>query len=104
MTLHSSTNKLPDFFCVCIGNSKLINSYTESFINFTVNFQVNDVRQIPIVVPTPGQINTAKNIYNSAVSIKKDLELGIVTKDVANKVLEQLQIVLDDFIYSLYSV
>lgn len=71
MTLHSTTDKFPDFLCVCIGNSSLINHYTESFINFTVNFQVNDVRQIPVVIPDTTQKESMEELFKTIYKYKK---------------------------------
>lgn len=71
MTLHALTELLPDYMIVCICNSNLINKYSESFINFTVNFQVNDVRQIPIVIPSKSKLMECKSLIEQIIALKK---------------------------------
>src|SRR5690606_4236529 len=51
-TSEEAKRLLTNKFLCCILNSYLNNRLTESFINFTVNFQMNDARQIPIIIPT----------------------------------------------------
>ncbi len=50
MSLFSSTF-LPDLLFVCIINSKFISEYVDNFVNSTSNFQINDARQLPFIIP-----------------------------------------------------
>lgn len=50
MSLFSMT-KIPDWFFVSLINSEFISLYVDSFINNTSHFQINDARQLPIVIP-----------------------------------------------------
>lgn len=45
--------EIPDWYFVCLINSKFISFYVDNFINSTSHFQINDARQLPIVIPRP---------------------------------------------------
>ena len=70
MALHCFCNKISDKFLVCIGNSDFASRYTESFVKFTVNFQVNDCRQIPIVIPTTKELLIFEKLFDKVLTIK----------------------------------
>ena len=42
--------------------------YTEAFVNFTVNFQVNDARQLPIIIPDKITLNKFESLYKTSYS------------------------------------
>lgn len=45
--------------------------YSETFINFTVNFQINDARILPIIIPTSEQLKRFKNLFNKALEFRR---------------------------------
>lgn len=51
MALHNYCDAVSNAYIVAICNTPFISRYTESFVNFTINFQVNDCRIIPIIIP-----------------------------------------------------
>lgn len=71
MSLHSMSPLLPDFYIVCLGNSNLMSRYSETFINFTVNFQINDARILPIIIPNEDELTAFKKVFDKALSMKK---------------------------------
>ena len=71
MSLHSMSSLLPDYYIVCLGNSNLMSRYSETFINFTVNFQINDARILPIIVPNQDELNSFRKVFDKALSMKK---------------------------------
>ena len=46
-----SMNQIPDWYYVSLINSELISLYVDNFVNNTSHFQINDARQLPIVIP-----------------------------------------------------
>ena len=101
MSLHSVVEKLVSHkFIVCIGNSALINQYTETFVNFTVNFQINDARQIPVIIPTNEELKKFEILFEKALKIK---QAQYQKKEAENKLLE-IQIKLDQMVYKLYKI
>ena len=52
MSLCCATNIISPQFITAVCNADFISKYTEGFVNSTVIFQINDCRQIPIVIPS----------------------------------------------------
>ena len=104
MSLSSLLEKVPEFFVVSIGNSDFISRYTETFINFTINFQVNDCRLIPIIIPTETQLKEFETIFNLAIEIKKNLLNNSISEKKAEIQLTEIQQKLDKMVNTLYSI
>ena len=104
MSLHSVVNCVSNKFIVCIGNCDLISRYTESFVNFTVNFQINDARQIPIIIPNKNQLEEFESLFNLAIEIKqKQFSSKIFTTEAEAK-LDKIQERLDQLVAELYEI
>jgi len=82
MSLFTKTY-LPDLLFVCLINSSFISEYVYSFINSTSHFQINDARQLPIIIPNDNQLQFFENIFNLAVSIQKEKFAGKITENEA---------------------
>lgn len=105
MTLFTQTN-LPDWYFVCIINSEFMSFYVDNFINNTSHFQINDARQVPIIIPTEQQLADIKTIYDASLALKKQ---QFLTDDVQKitKLEEQLnewQQKLDSYVLKLYGL
>lgn len=59
-------------------------------------FQINDVRQIPIVIPTTNQLVQFTNIFNRALLIKQTTN--------SESDLQQIQIELEELVLALYDI
>ena len=46
--------------------------YVDDFVNNTQTFQINDARQLPIIIPTDAQLEQFKSLYNNALELKKN--------------------------------
>lgn len=91
-------------YILALCNSKLINKYTESFINFTLAFQMNDARKIPIIIPTKEQLKYINNIVDNAIEIKKLQFNKSITEEKVNLELQKIQDKIDKFVYALYDI
>ena len=69
MSLFTKT-QIPDWFYVTIINTSFMSLYVDNFINNTSHFQINDARQVPIVIPSESQLKEAKHLFNNAFDIK----------------------------------
>lgn len=88
-------------FLICLCNSSFISRYTECFVNFSVNFQINDARQIPIVIPTQAQIKEFEVLFDKAYASQLEkFEKGIDN----SKYLSELQDELDKKVEELYGI
>jgi hypothetical protein len=91
-------------YIIALCNSKLINKYTESFINFTLNFQMNDARCIPIVIPTKEQLTYINDLVDKTIEIKKLQFNKNITEEKAKLELQKIQDKIDKFVYKLYDI
>ena len=104
MSLHSVIDTFTHKFIVCICNSDLISRYTESFLNFTVNFQINDARQIPIIIPSKENLKKYEDLFNHAIDIKKNQYSNKISLEVAETELSAIQEKLDKMTSKLYKI
>ncbi len=76
--------------------SYFIFKYKREFINSTSAFQINDARQLPIIIPTSFQIKTFQNIFEKALELKGQPEK-------ANE-LHNLEIILNKQVSEIYGI
>lgn len=67
----SLSEKTPDWYITCLLNSRVFDVYRKTFLNNTVSVLVNDLRMMPVVIPTVEQITRFKALFDEAVAIKK---------------------------------
>ena len=104
MTMFNLYKNINEKFIICICNSNLINRYTEAFINCTVNFQINDARQIPIVIPTEKQLKEAESLFDRGRAIREDFINGVIDDVTEDTLLKELQNEVDAFVLGLYGL
>jgi hypothetical protein len=85
-------------------NSYLIFFFKKTFINSTSGFQINDARQLPIIIPNAAQLQFFENIFNRAVAIQKDKFSGKMSELIAEKELDNIQKELDKFVEEMYLI
>ena len=104
MCLYALCNKVPEFYIVSLINSDFIGTYVKNFINNTQTFQINDARQLPIIVPDEEYLCIFKNLFENAVQTKK-LELNnSSSKAISERRLNELQVSLDETVSKLYTI
>lgn len=104
MTLHSYCNKISAKYIICIGNSDFASRYTETFVNFTVNFQVNDCRQIPLIIPTEKQLEDFEKLFDEAYLIKRKQYSCNATNIEFEEKLNNIQVRLNKMVNELYRI
>lgn len=72
MSLSSVFPKIPNYYIVTLLNSDLLFEYYREYLNCTVNVQINDIRQIPIIVPSFGDLKVIQDLFNKAYKNKKN--------------------------------
>lgn len=95
---------LSDKFLCCVLNSFLNNRLTESFINFTVNFQMNDARQIPIIIPTNEELKAFEKKYDQCFAIQEEYFAGEIDKAEARNQLRPIEAEIDEMVNKLYGI
>lgn len=98
MSLFTQT-QIADSYFVAIINSELISLYVDNFINNTSHFQINDARQLPIVIPSDEALSKLVGIVNDACSVKASIQGSS-----ENVKLNLLQRSVDEYIRDLYQI
>lgn len=102
MSLFSILNSTPNFYLVTLLNSELLFNYYREFINCTVNIQINDIRQLPIIIPTKEQLNICNKEFNNAVLLKKKYFMGLMQEATVSSELSEIEQYLNKFVENLY--
>ena len=96
MSLYSLANRIPAFYFVCLINSNFISFYVDEFVNNTQTFQINDARQLPIIIPNKTTLDKFEKLFKQAVQIKKGY---------SNEVeLDNIQQEIDILVNELYTI
>ena len=104
MSLYSLYKKTPNGYLVSLLCSKLFYDYLKTFINNTVNLQINDFRLFPICIPSEEQVDKLRELFTQAVANKKSLENGQIDETYAKDFFEKLQKDLDKKVTELYGI
>ena len=104
MSLMPILEELSSKFIIGLLNSNLIFDYYREFVNCTVNIQINDIRQIPIVIPKKEQLKVFESLVDKAISIKKSaLEIDSETDCIDSNLL-LIEDEIDHAVLSLYRI
>ena len=95
---------LSDKFIVCLNNSYLINRLSEAFINFTVAFQINDTRQIPVIIPTQKELEAFEKKYDECFAIQEEYFAGELDKTEARTKIRPIEAEIDEMVNKLYGI
>jgi len=95
---------LPDWFYVLLINSEFISKYVDNFINSTSHFQINDARQLPIIIPNEAQLKDAQGLFNKAYEIQVKRFSGELSSVEADAKLSEIQKEVDRFVEELYEI
>ena len=95
MSIYGTTDKVPEDFIITLINSTLISYYVDTFVNNTQTFQINDARQLPVVIPNDVDIKKAAEIVAFAIDCKKNHN---------DSPMKELQEEVDAFVLSLYRI
>ena len=103
MSLFTMTG-IPDWYYVSLINSEFISLYVDNFINNTSHFQINDARQLPIIIPSPRELEIFREISNASITAKKATFSSAISADIAEEKLNGKQFELDKAVLKLYSI
>ncbi|MEO0135471.1 MAG: Eco57I restriction-modification methylase domain-containing protein [candidate division WOR-3 bacterium] len=90
------------YYYVCMLNSSFYFNFLKTFINTSVNLQLNDIRRLPIIIPTSDQLKQFESIFDRAYNIQKKKFEGKITVEEANQKLDEIQKELDLLVEEIY--
>ena len=96
MSLCCATDIISPQFITAVCNADFISKYTEGFVNSTVIFQINDCRQIPIVIPSKEEYSALNAIFEEAK------EIVLMNDRSSPKRLEDIKARLEKAVLRLY--
>jgi hypothetical protein len=102
MSLFSVAKCVPNYYIVMLLNSEIIFDYYREFINCTVNIQINDIRQLPIMIPSKEQLNSCYKEFKKAVALKKEYFNNTIEDKKINNELSETEEKLNKFTTNLY--
>ena len=92
---------LSEKYFVCIINSRFMSKYVDTFINNTSHFQINDARQVPIIIPTQKQLESFEKLFDRAYASQVEKFQDGVDNEAY---LLEIQKELDAMVYELYGL
>jgi restriction endonuclease S subunit len=104
MSIFLENDLITEKFLVCLLNSYFVFKYQKTFINSTSAFQINDARQLPIVIPNDVQLRRFEEIFDRAEALKLQQYANPANTNEADAKLALLQQDLDQSILELYGV
>ena len=104
MSLYNRCDKTSTKFFIGILNSRFMYDYLKTFVNNSAALQINDFRQLPIIVPTEEELHQIEEITEQAIEIKKKLFSKEINEQCANQHLSLLQQQLDTVIRDVYKI
>ena len=94
MSLYA-TSLLSNKYIVALLNSNLLFTYYREFINCSVNVQINDIKQLPIIIPTKELARSVELLADKAIKNKQDS---------SNLNVEFIEKGIEDLIEILYTI
>jgi hypothetical protein len=78
--------------------------YSEHLLISTSGFQINDARQLPIIIPTPKQLKEFERIFDRAKKVQEEKFSGKISEKEAEEKLNEIQKELDEKVLELYGL
>ena len=104
MSLMTVETNISNRYIIGLLNSNLIFDYYRVFINCTVNIQINDLRQIPIMIPVIEDLHRLVSLIDKAVKIKKLALLENRANFRLTAILKDIEKEIDMKIFQLYRI
>ncbi len=104
MSLFELTSKAPTYYLVTMINSSLCGYFYRMFLNNTVNVQVNDLRILPIIIPSKKQLEDCRKMFDDAVEVQKAFFEQLISADEKDVKLLNIQNDVDKLAFDIYGL
>lgn len=104
MSLSAICAQTPNYYFVSILNSNLLFNYYRTFINCSVNIQINDIRMLPVIIPTQNLLLNIGPLFHRAVEIRKRQNNNALSSTESEEELRCIEHRIDKYVDELYSV
>jgi hypothetical protein len=96
--------EIPNSYFVFLINSRFISHLVQDFINNTSHFQINDARQLPIIIPSKEQLIQFQSLFDKAVALKHQQFGGSHVEEDILFQLKEVEAEIDVLVYQLYQL
>lgn len=103
MSLYDETG-LGDKYLVLTINSFLKFKVLREFINSTVAIQINDIRKLPIKIPSEKELKVFNKKFDECLAIKKEYFAGEIDRAEMNAQLRPIEAEIDEMVNKLYGI
>ena len=103
MSLYDESG-LGDKYFVLSLNSYLHFKVLREFFNNTVNIQMNDIRKLPIKIPTEKELESFNKKFDECLVIKKEYFAGEIDRAEMNAHLRPIEAEIDEMVNKLYGI
>jgi hypothetical protein len=103
MSLYDESG-LGDKYFVLTLNSYLHFKVLREFFNNTVNIQMNDIRKLPIKIPSEKELKAFNKKFDECLDIKKEYFAGEIDRAEMNAKLRPIEVEIDEMVNRLYGI
>lgn len=103
MSLFDESNIGDKYFVITL-NSYFHFKLLREFFNTTVNIQINDLKKLPIKVPSKQQVKAFNEKFDACLKIKKGEFAGKYTESQAQALLQPIEKEIDRMVEELYGI
>ena len=103
MSLYDESG-LGDKYFVLSLNSYLHFKVLREFFNNTVNIQMNDIRKLPIKIPSEKELKAFNKKFDECMVIKKEYFAGEIDRAEMNSQLRPIEAEIDEMVNKLYGI
>ena len=69
-----------------------------------MNIQINDLRQLPIIIPSEQEMDEIVFLVDKAIEIKKEISMGIISESDSKDSLVDIESQIDILVNKLYGL
>ncbi|MEY4433182.1 MAG: hypothetical protein RLZZ44_1315 [Bacteroidota bacterium] len=103
MSLYSETTVPAEYF-ISIINSYLLFKTLREFINGSAAVQMNDIRKLPIKIPSEKELKAFNKKFDECLAIKKEYFAGEIDRAEMNTQLRPIEAEIDEMVNQLYGI
>ena len=103
MSLYDESG-IGDKYLVITINSFLKFKVLREFINNTVAIQINDIRKLPVKIPSEKELEAFNKKFDECLVIKKEYFEGEIDRSEMNIQLRPIEIEIDEMVNRLYGI
>ncbi len=103
MSLYDESG-LGDKYFVLSLNSYMHFKVLREFFNNTVNIQMNDIRKLPIKIPSEKELKAFNKKFDECLAIKKEYFTGEIDRAEMNTQLRPIEAEIDEMVNKLYGI